>query len=794
MAYLSGYTCRKTIYWVKNNVLSTNYQIMFTPHKASDADSGTDVYLTTNVQDDFDDFRVTEGDGETLFDQWREEYESGVDANYWVEIAKVGSSLATEDYSIAETDIDVDDGTVFTQNDYVIICDDNTPAGEVREITGIAGDTLTVAGLTNAYTQANNAKVCHMAYLYYKDDDAALKSVGADTFIVFDDFERGNDGDEIGGDWTEINGQVEISTEQAYKGTRSMKLVGADGTQPRADIDHVQSAANAIRFRAYVEADSRIVIQHGDGAKVIQCSGADDGDIDYHDGDWQDTGSNWGKDAWRLLEINDIDLGNDTYDIIYEGSSVQDDADMRASAIWDAVIRLAGCSAAIKHTWVDDFLIRNYVNPEPTWGTWGIASAKIGDITPGLTALATVSRVRNRTIALTPGLTMSTTISRVLAYARAVTTDLVASVTVSRKAAYDRGMSPGLTSSVTVARTRNRLITSVANLVVSAVVDRAITWTRETVDNVSVTVAISRIRDRLISVTADLAASTTIAKALAFKRAVISNVTVDATVTRARNRLISIAANLTDTVSVSRALTYDRATTSGVTVSATVARSRNRTIVTAANLTVDTIISRVVAFTRSMSANVTAAVTVARSLAYNRAVTVALAVSTTISRAQNKTISITADLTVDAIITKAVVFGRAMTANLTASVTVVRQRNRTIVTTSGLTAAVTIVKQVAFIRAISADIAASVSIIKVFGKKLSGTLTPSGTVLKTISKSVGGALSFIGRLVAWIHGPPIVCTLTFEEGVDATLTFEQKLDVALTFEQGVDLTLEFEGG
>ena len=68
--------------------------------------------------------------------------------------------------------------------------------------------------------------------------------------------------------------------------------------------------------------------------------------------------------------------------------------------------------------------------------------------------------------------------------------------------------------------------------------------------------------------------------------------------------------------------------------------------------------------------------------------------------------------------------------------------------------------------------------------KLLGTVTPAGTVSKFTQKTIGGTLSLIGRLVAWIHGPAIVCTLTFEEELDTTLTFEEELETTLYFEGG----------
>jgi len=187
VAFLTGYSKRKLAHWVKDGDVQANYQIQIVPHKSSDSDSGKDVYLGTNVQDDFDDIRLTKGDESTELDQWQESLISETSAIYWGEIHKVGSSLLSGNASSGQKVVDVNDGSVFAADDYALLIDDSN--SEVCKIASINSNELTmVANLTNAYTTAANAKVCHCAYLYYKDDDAVLKSDGEDTFPFFDDF------------------------------------------------------------------------------------------------------------------------------------------------------------------------------------------------------------------------------------------------------------------------------------------------------------------------------------------------------------------------------------------------------------------------------------------------------------------------------------------------------------------------------------------------------------------------------------------------------------------------------
>ena len=297
-------------------------------------------------------------------------------ATYWVEIAKVGSSLATEDYSIAETEIDVADGSVFAANDYVIICDDNTPAGEVRQITGIAGNTLTVAGLTNAYTSAANAKVCHMAYLFYKNDGASLLSDGDDTFILFDDFDDDSldpnkwldvsDGaasiSESGGIITAIHGDI---TDKGY--LRSKNQLGKN----------IRVIVNA---RRKLVAAAALVLIHWDGAHTAAWDNPDNcfvGWVRYTTGatkilkyvggtesTLESAASYAGNLSWHQYGLG---YYNTELTFFEDGESIHT---IDATDFASTYIGLAGREREAD-TEFDNALVCNYVYPEPTWGTWG---------------------------------------------------------------------------------------------------------------------------------------------------------------------------------------------------------------------------------------------------------------------------------------------------------------------------------------------------------------------------------------------------------------------------------------
>ena len=195
MAFLAGYDYRRTLYFVKDGVVSADHQVEINPTEGASAASGK--VLTADFQADFDDIRATDG-ANSVADQWRQEYESGVDAVYWHELNKVGSSLLSANAASGQAVVNVNDGTVFAANDYVLIVDDNLLAGELAQIQSISTNALTMtANLSHAFTTAANAKVAHMNYAYYKNASASLSSNGDNTFPLFDHFE----GDAPDGKW-----------------------------------------------------------------------------------------------------------------------------------------------------------------------------------------------------------------------------------------------------------------------------------------------------------------------------------------------------------------------------------------------------------------------------------------------------------------------------------------------------------------------------------------------------------------------------------------------------------------
>lgn len=91
--WLSGWTYRKSHYIYGSPGAGTDYQVKITAHYTPGTDSGSDVYLQSSCQKNFDDVRFTDGDGVTPLDYWLETKTDGNTAVFWV---KINGNLDTD--------------------------------------------------------------------------------------------------------------------------------------------------------------------------------------------------------------------------------------------------------------------------------------------------------------------------------------------------------------------------------------------------------------------------------------------------------------------------------------------------------------------------------------------------------------------------------------------------------------------------------------------------------------------------------------------------------------------------
>jgi hypothetical protein len=225
-------------------------------------------------------------------------------------------------------------------------------------------DTVVDSGGTKLAIVAIKNTTETTAYMYYGKADASDSSSGTDTFGTFDNFERGNDGDAIGGNWTIVTGDVDISTDHAFSGTRCMKLIGG-ATVPDVTIPQTAGTAYAIRFRLWKEDASQFYFRHGDGTERINFRIDADEDIETYNGAYQDTGHNLTAGQWELIELTDINHSTPKYDLWLNGSKIADDADTWENAAYSNVIGFTGNNVATTESYIDDLIVYKWsVTPQ----------------------------------------------------------------------------------------------------------------------------------------------------------------------------------------------------------------------------------------------------------------------------------------------------------------------------------------------------------------------------------------------------------------------------------------------
>lgn len=87
MAWLTGWSYRKSHTINSAAGAGVNYQKKITVHYGSGSDSGEDVYLDSKCRTDFGDVRFTDNDETTELDYWMEEKVDSDYAIFWVEVA-----------------------------------------------------------------------------------------------------------------------------------------------------------------------------------------------------------------------------------------------------------------------------------------------------------------------------------------------------------------------------------------------------------------------------------------------------------------------------------------------------------------------------------------------------------------------------------------------------------------------------------------------------------------------------------------------------------------------------------
>lgn len=190
----------------------------------------------------------------------------------------------------------------------------------------------------------------------------AKRGIGANTFIVFDDFERAPGA--VGGNWTVDAGSPVISLD---KGNRSCNIPNTTDMKLPATI----SNNIAVRSTLFLPPASLISCpMFGDGTHLIyvRVNSGNSEHIEFYTGAvYTDTGQAFANNAWHSIEVSDIILGT-SIDIWYDSTKIKDNgATNWLSALYTNFIRFTSNS----NSYLRNIIVRNFRTTEPVWGSWG---------------------------------------------------------------------------------------------------------------------------------------------------------------------------------------------------------------------------------------------------------------------------------------------------------------------------------------------------------------------------------------------------------------------------------------
>ena len=163
MAWLTGFSYRKSHIINAANNAGTNYQVKIVAHYGTGTDNGSDVYLNSHARSDFGDVRFTASDQTTLLDYWMESKTDNDNAVFWVEVSDnlsagnvtiyiyYGNATATTTSNGDNTFLFFDDflGTSLDTNKWI---EDVYGTGNVTVGSGLLTITETGGGTANVRT------------------------------------------------------------------------------------------------------------------------------------------------------------------------------------------------------------------------------------------------------------------------------------------------------------------------------------------------------------------------------------------------------------------------------------------------------------------------------------------------------------------------------------------------------------------------------------------------------------------------------------------------------------------
>jgi len=318
VTWLTGWSYRKSHVINPSSGAGTNYQVKITVHYGSGTDSGSDVYLGEKCRSDFGDIRFTSNDKTTLIDYWMENKVDGNYATFWVEVP--------DDLSSNSTTI----------------------------------------------------------YIYYGNSSATTTSNGNNTFVFFDDFESYADGSAINNQGGWVTKRIGGSGEATVRLVNGRKHLHLSTTLYATAVNHSCSVSNSgYAMRIY---------EYGDNVSEVMSMSFTDGNIDtagcVYNGytmDWWGWGGAYTKiqklvngSGTALASISDSDTVNvyHTLEFCWYGSSLKGyrDETLKISATDTNYTSRTYIQLHVYYPssrYIDWVLVRKYVEPEPSHGSWG---------------------------------------------------------------------------------------------------------------------------------------------------------------------------------------------------------------------------------------------------------------------------------------------------------------------------------------------------------------------------------------------------------------------------------------
>ena len=319
--WLAGWQYRKQIEFIESGSAGTNYQIKIVVDDNSD--DSYEIFTDGDAQADFDDIRFTPAIGDGLLDYWREDYSSGDEGIFWVEVSdSLSSGQVTVIYiywgntgasyagSGANTFLFYEDWTDEDETQWTKWSDD------------------TGGGISWSATDANHGTVAKVEGGAGNNNDEWRTTV--ETTLPFSLMFRSNLEDPAA----------------TYQGWR----IGS-GSATEYPFAYVRAYANTYdRFEAY----------DGTGSGEFQAMGT----------------SHWG--AWQTWEITRPRDGSNT--VLYLNGVLDEQATMTSETLETSYASF-GVTDSEKDIYIDWFVARKFIAAEPTI-SWPLTDANAVETAP----------------------------------------------------------------------------------------------------------------------------------------------------------------------------------------------------------------------------------------------------------------------------------------------------------------------------------------------------------------------------------------------------------------------------